>query len=581
MPETASQGSQPRGADLPVETATFYPEDDGFLGRRAKARRAKLLAGVEGVLRRTLASGETVRYAARGSRFFLGEYLLAGAAAQLHNLTALVVTDKRLLLVQLDRRGRAGDMKNEVPLERIRGAVRSAFGGWRIRLADGSKLAFVSMRRVDRKRLEALLPTGDGSRSAEPSLVHLCPSCIKPVPGPVGATLTCPDQGCRIPFRDPRRAARLSALVPGLGDLYLRHHLFGAIEFLGSMAMLGVGVAIAADLAVHPEPSKLAGGAALLLLLLLALPRVVDYRLTLHMGRKGIVPLALSPAPGAQARNLPSYPRWSPLLFAAGIALAGGIIALVALDLRHDSAILEATRLAEQRRFDEAIALFRELERAGDASEERRVRLALALLESGDIEGADELRLSFEEEPIDPGLAARWNAALEREQAAMREYSDGVGALVKGDADAAWPHLDRALVYLRGVSRPHLPASRGEIHAHLAMQLLSEPLSDRDVAAAWRWLEGSTGAPAAEIAVIRAAYQSATGEETAARALLAGLDAAALPAGFRLLALEARARVAGGDAERAEVRKAAQAFPRAALDEGDAARLESLAAPQR
>jgi hypothetical protein len=525
MPGIASQGDPPRGADLPVETATLYPEDDGFLGRRAKAARAKLLAG--------------------------------------------------------DLRGRAGDVKNEVALERIRGAGRSLLGRWLIRLADGSKLAFVSMRGADRKRLEALLAERDGPASADPALVHLCPSCLQPVPGPVGATLTCPNPVCRIPFRDPRRAARLSALVPGLGDLYLRHHLFGAIEFLGSMAMLGVGAAIAADLAVHPEPSTLAGGAALLLLLLLALPRVVDHRLTVHMGRKGLVPLALSPAPGAQARNLPSYARWSPLLFAAGVALTTGIVAIVSKDLRYDVAINDATRLAGQRRFDDALALWRDLERAGNANEERRVRLALALLEAGDVEDADELRASFESTPVEGWLAARWNAALQRDQAASREYSEGIARLVKGEADEAWPHLDNALAYFRGVSRPHVPASRGEVHAHLAMELLSEPLSDRDVAAAWRWLEGTTGAPEGEIAVVRAAYQSATGDAAAARSALAALDPDALPARFRLLALEARARAAEGDDERAAVRRAAEAFPRTALEDDDGARLEALAAPQR
>ncbi len=599
MPSMESRGSSPQATDLPVDATTLYPEDDGFFGRRAKANRAKLLAGVEGVLRKALAPGETIRYVARGCRYYLGEYMLGGAAARIHNLTALVLTGRRLLLVQVDSRGRARDIKNEVALERIRGAARSAITGWRILLADGSKLAFVSMTGADRRSLEALLsPQGapgkehgfaagtdlarsDGPKATEPSLVHLCPSCLEPVPGPAGTTLTCPNPGCRIPFRDPKRAARLSAFVPGLGDLYLRHHFFGAIEFLGSMAMLGVGAALAAQAFAAPEPGESAGTAGFLVFMLLVMPRVLDWRLTLHMGRKGLVPLALSPAPGAQARNLPSYPRWSPLLFAAGVVLAVGLVAFVAADLRHDAAASSAARLASQHRFDDALAVWRDMERSGGASEERRVRLALALLEAGDIEGADLLRESFESTPVDSDLARRWNAALEREQAALSDYSEGVSALVKGNADAAWPRLDRALAYLRGVSRPHLPASRGEIHAHLAMELLSEPLSDRDVASAWRWLEGAAGAPEPEIAVVRAAYQSATGEAGAARAALGKLDEATLPKGFRLLALEARARVADGDAERTAVRDAAKAFPRAALGEDEGARLEALSALAR
>ena len=122
--------------ELPLEKATLYPEDDSFFGRRAKARRAKLLAGVEEALRRALAPGETIRYAARGVRYHLVEHLFGGAAvAQYHNMTALVLTDRRLLLLQLGRRGKIGDIKNEVPLDAIEGAKSAAIFGWRVLLA--------------------------------------------------------------------------------------------------------------------------------------------------------------------------------------------------------------------------------------------------------------------------------------------------------------------------------------------------------------------------------------------------------------------------------------------------------------
>ena len=60
-------------ADLPVNPATLYPDDDGFFGRRARKRaRGKLLAGIgDGGLRRALAPGETLRYVARGVRYAL------------------------------------------------------------------------------------------------------------------------------------------------------------------------------------------------------------------------------------------------------------------------------------------------------------------------------------------------------------------------------------------------------------------------------------------------------------------------------------------------------------------------------
>ena len=569
----------PHVPELPHEAATLYPEGDGFFARRAKGRRAKLLGGIAEVLRRALAPGETVRYAARGVRYFAVEFALGGMASQHHNMVALVLTDRRLLLVQIDGRMRAKDLKHEVPLAAIRGARRSLLGGWRVALADGTKLAFLSVGRTDRTRLEKLLPASSGPKAAQPSLVHLCPACLRAVPGPVGATLACPQPDCRIPFRDPRRAARLSALVPGLGDLYLRHHLFGSLELLGSMLMLGIGGAFAVDALARPDEATLVP-AAILVALTIALPRLVDWRLTLHMGRKGLVPLALAPAPGAQARNLPSFPRWSPLLFAAGVALAGGLAFGMTQDLGDDASVRAAARLAADGRFDDALARFDALGREGRLNDERRVRFALALLEAGDALGADEVRASFGEAKVDAALADRWNAALAREQAALTDYREGVQGLVRGDAAAAG-RLDGALAYLRGVKRPHFPATRGEVAAHLAMGLLAEPLRPEDVEAAPRWLDALGDAPPAEAAIVRAAYHSARGARGAARDALANVDLAAQPLGFRLLALEARARIARDGGELAEVRRAAEALAGEGLDEDEADRLEALVSASR
>lgn len=77
------------------------------------------------------------------------------------------------------------------------------------------------------------------------------------------------------------------------------------------MAMLGVGIAFVLQVLADPESTGLVV-AGMVVLMLIGIPRLIDYRLTLHKGRKGLVPLALKPAPGAQARNLPSYPRWTP-----------------------------------------------------------------------------------------------------------------------------------------------------------------------------------------------------------------------------------------------------------------------------
>jgi hypothetical protein len=303
-------------AGLPVDLASLFPEPDGFFARRHRQRRTQLIELLREVLAKALVSGETIRFATRGLRYNGLEFYFAGWAAYYHNQVALIVTDRRLLILQLSRR-KPGQLKNQVALQNIRDVRRSSILGRLItfKLADGRSFHVMSLPGADRKVLGQLVAGVQGGPVAGPALEALCPACLAPVPGKVGATLVCPSPTCRVPFRDPHRAAKLSGLVPGLGDLYLGHHFFGSAEFLGSMAALGLGLGFIGS----GEPVMI----VFALLFLVVLPRAIDYPLTMHMGRKGLVPLALAPAPGAQPRNLPMFPAWTLLLFAAGLALAG------------------------------------------------------------------------------------------------------------------------------------------------------------------------------------------------------------------------------------------------------------------
>jgi hypothetical protein len=273
------------------------------------------------VLQKALQPGERVRYAARGVQYAGFEFYFSGYAVAYHsNLTALVLTDRRLLLLQVTSGGRPRDIKNQLRLSEIRDSRKRLGWSWEIRLADGTKLVFVGMKRADWKALGSLLPRSDEAARPAPgarSLEHLCPICLQPVPGPVGATPACPNVSCRIPLRSPRRAVWLSTLVPGLGDLYLRHFFFGSLEFLGSMLFLGVGVALTIQ-AVQGREVFLAVFA---LAFLIVLPRLIDFSITRRMAMKGLVPLADRATPGG-ARTLPLFPAWSWVLFAVGIAVA-------------------------------------------------------------------------------------------------------------------------------------------------------------------------------------------------------------------------------------------------------------------
>ncbi len=320
MQSFAQRGPQEAAAiaGLPVDAAALFPEKDGFFARRARKRRTLVIERLKDILAKALAPGEPIRFATTCIRYSLVEFYFAGAASYHHNQYALVITDRRALFLQM-RGKRPAPIKNHLALSAIRSVKRGLFGAWKLKLADGAALSLTRIPGADRKALRQVFDGVAGPPVPAPALEPLCPDCLVPIPGKVGSTLTCPSPTCRIPFRDPRRAARLSGLVPGLGDLYLGHHLFGSIEFLGSMVMLGIGLGFAVK-----EP--IAG--AVVGLLFVAIPRAVDFPLTLHMGRKGLVPLAHAPAPGAQPRNLPAFPRWATLLFVVGVALCG-LIAFV------------------------------------------------------------------------------------------------------------------------------------------------------------------------------------------------------------------------------------------------------------
>jgi hypothetical protein len=308
------------GKDLPLEAETAFPEGDGLLERRRASARAKLLASMRPVLEKALQPGERVRYAARGVQYAGLEFYFSGySVAYYSNLTALVLTDRRLLL-QVTSRGRPRDIKNQLRLAEVRSTRKRLGWSWELRLADGTKLVFVGMNRVDWKALGTLLPRPEEAGKPVPgarSLEHLCPICLQPVPGPVGASPACSNAACRIPFRSPRRAVWLSTLVPGVGDLYLRHYLFGSLEFVGSMLALGLGVGVVALGVRHGEAVLAVVG----LVAFLVLPRLVDRAVTRRMAMKGLVPLAEGPTAGS-ARTLPMFPGWCWALFAAGTALA-------------------------------------------------------------------------------------------------------------------------------------------------------------------------------------------------------------------------------------------------------------------
>jgi hypothetical protein len=84
------------------------------------------------------------------------------------------------------------------------------------------------------------------------------------------------------------------------------------------------------------------------------------------------------------------------------------------------------------------------------------------------------------------------------------------------------------------------------------------------------------GAPSAELAAVRSARAAAAGDRDAAVAALSKADLRSLEPTFQLLVLEAKLRVAGSDAERAEVVRAAKALQSPTLADEEKGRLAAI-----
>ena len=566
------------GSDLPLDPLSVFREADGWLARRANDRRAKLLAALAPLLRTMLEPGEVVGQAARGYLYSAAEYLLSGHFAAMHtNQMALLLTDRRLLWIQVDAKGRPRDLKNQVRLEKVRKTTTRWSGQLIVETVAREKLVFNSVPRSDRNALAAAMPgTPSAPREREKAIEHLCPACARVVPGPVGTASRCPRPECRIPFRSPKRAAWLSALVPGVGDIYLRHFAFGALEFAGSIAFLCFAL-LAAFLAVaNPHPDSIAA-AALVGVFFVLVPRVFDFALTLHMGRKGIVPLSLTAAPAgveegapigpARPRSIPAFPAWALALFAAGVLAVGATGWFSWEEAKIQGRLGEACRLAEDGKIAQATLLYETMNARSPVSASDRGRFALALWNGGDLDGGDRLVEGLG--PVEKGVADDLNGFLARYKSAREGLEKGRQALLDGREADAWKALDPALALFRTLETAPVPKSRHDVAVELAGELLGPPLATDDVDAASRLADLAATLPGSdtrlEVARLRIAAAAGTG------AAGPPVDPARLDARWRLLALEARFALAADDVEASVAAREAEAIDPAEilrLDDG-------------
>jgi len=87
-------------------------------------------------------------------------------------------------------------------------------------------------------------------------------------------------------YKSRKKAAMMSLILPGLGDLYLGHRLFGSLELIGSIAQW---IALITFTLSWLKGAPDALFFLIFTMFLIVVTNVLDYFLTLAMASKGLI----------------------------------------------------------------------------------------------------------------------------------------------------------------------------------------------------------------------------------------------------------------------------------------------------
>lgn len=276
-----------RGEDGPYAFAQMF-STDGWGARRRSKNTFKLLKKIDLPLRKMLREGERVFFVTRGvAQPSILEWYFLGAALYYMNQRAVVLTNQRILLLQIDSRRNPREMRGEIAYAAVSRLENSWTGSLRIEFHSGDRVLLAGVPKADRKWLATTfgrLLEGLETPPVQSELENLCPHCYVIVEG---QPARCPACGGR--FKSPKTAGLLSLVFPGAGDLYLGHTGFALLEILGATALWLVVIA----LAVAPDVGVLE--AVIFAGILVVFAHGIDAYTTYRIARKGVLPDAGRP----------------------------------------------------------------------------------------------------------------------------------------------------------------------------------------------------------------------------------------------------------------------------------------------
>jgi hypothetical protein len=276
-----------RASEQETRTASANPfvlesilDRSTWRARRLSKKKVKLVARIEGRVRAILQEGERVRYVTFGSGVSFWESYWLGWVMYYLNRRAILLTDRRIILLQIDSKRRPRELVSQVRYGSIRKVKRTLLGNTAMTFGNGKRKVFAYVPKADRKFLQKLTAWTDSSLAPDAGgWEDLCPHCHAAVDG---RPATCPECGGGI--KSARTAGLRSLLFPGLGDLYLGH---------GKLALLEMGVTALIWLTAFipdPEYPLTPMGVLIMAVFIVVFVHGVDAVGTWYIGTKGLYP---------------------------------------------------------------------------------------------------------------------------------------------------------------------------------------------------------------------------------------------------------------------------------------------------
>jgi hypothetical protein len=252
--------------------------------KRILKRKLKILKGVEPFIMKALRSDEKVYYVSYGIKNSTFDHMFLGAIAHYINRKLFVFTTRRILMVKYKGKYLPSQLYSEIPYPHIAGVKSTLFGNFKLNFSDGKKDLFVGIPKPDRKfinNLFAKLKSGGVSGQETGSVINLCPHCFERVEG---FPKLC--HACRGKFKSAKTTSILSLIFPGIGDIYLGHRGFGAMQVAG-----GFFVWLSFFMPQLSANTAQAGAPSLLgAILVFTLMHGIDSAVTYTTAKKGIYP---------------------------------------------------------------------------------------------------------------------------------------------------------------------------------------------------------------------------------------------------------------------------------------------------